>query len=78
MARHGGESALTSDQVGNQCSPDFYISRCDERFIGYGGNKAACLFETYLSGVSYSVLADDFIIHQSHAYAEDARNHEVN
>ncbi|GAA6035168.1 hypothetical protein JCM8097_006400 [Rhodosporidiobolus ruineniae] len=49
---------------------------CDERFIGYGGNKAACLFELYLSGVSYYVLPDDFLIHQSHAYAEKARKHE--
>ncbi|KAG6813534.1 hypothetical protein H0H92_010239 [Tricholoma furcatifolium] len=41
---------------------------CDERFIGYGGNKAACLFEMYISGISYYVLADHFIIHQSHRY----------
>lgn len=51
-------------------------TRCDERFIGYGGNKAACLFELYLSGVSFYVLPDDFLIHQSHAYAEKARKHE--
>jgi hypothetical protein len=50
---------------------------CDERFIGYGANKAACLYELYLSGVSFYVLADDFIIHQSHKYAEKARKHEV-
>ncbi len=49
---------------------------CDERFIGYGGNKAACLYELYLSGVSYYILPDDFLIHQSHAYAEKARKHE--
>lgn len=54
------------------CSDD----RCDERFIGYGGNKAACLYELYLSGVSFYVLPDDFLIHQSHAYAEKARKHE--
>jgi len=52
------------------------VDRCDERFIGYGGNKAACLFELYLSGVSFYVLPDDFLIHQSHAYAEKARKHE--
>lgn len=52
------------------------LCRCDERFIGYGGNKAACLFELYLSGVSFYVLPDDFLIHQSHAYAEKARKHE--
>ncbi|KDE05441.1 hypothetical protein MVLG_04235 [Microbotryum lychnidis-dioicae p1A1 Lamole] len=49
---------------------------CDERFIGYGGNKAACLYELYLSGVSFYVLPDDMLIHQSHAYAEKARQHE--
>ncbi|KAG6837060.1 hypothetical protein H0H93_015328 [Arthromyces matolae] len=41
---------------------------CDERFVGYGGNKAACLYEMYISGISYFVLADHFIIHQSHRY----------
>ncbi|KAJ7717827.1 glycosyltransferase family 49 protein [Mycena maculata] len=46
---------------------------CDERFVGYGGNKAACLFEMYLSGISYYVLADHFLIHQNHLYEESAR-----
>ncbi|KAJ7039075.1 glycosyltransferase family 49 protein [Mycena alexandri] len=49
---------------------------CDERFVGYGGNKAACLFEMYLSGVSYYVLADHFLIHQNHLYEETARRNE--
>ncbi|KAF7362195.1 hypothetical protein MVEN_00565600 [Mycena venus] len=49
---------------------------CDERFIGYGGNKAACLFEMYLSGISYYVLADHFLIHQNHLYEESARRTE--
>lgn len=49
---------------------------CDERFIGYGGNKAACLFELYLSGVTFYVLPEDFLIHQSHPYAEQTRQHE--
>ncbi|KAH9813314.1 family 49 glycosyltransferase [Melampsora americana] len=49
---------------------------CDERFIGYGGNKAACLFELYLSGVTFHVLPQDFLIHQSHPYAEKTRQHE--
>ncbi|KAI0034694.1 glycosyl-transferase for dystroglycan-domain-containing protein [Vararia minispora EC-137] len=49
---------------------------CDERFTGYGGNKAACLFEMYLSGVSFYVLGDHFLIHQSHAYEEEARKSE--
>ncbi|KZT23545.1 glycosyltransferase family 49 protein [Neolentinus lepideus HHB14362 ss-1] len=49
---------------------------CDERFVGYGGNKAACLFEMYLSGVAFYVLADHFLIHQSHQYEEEARKTE--
>ncbi|KAG5715027.1 Glycosyltransferase-like protein LARGE2 [Termitomyces sp. T112] len=49
---------------------------CDERFIGYGGNKAACLFEMYISGISFFVLTDHFIIHQSHRYEEIARKTE--
>ncbi|KAF9447175.1 glycosyltransferase family 49 protein [Macrolepiota fuliginosa MF-IS2] len=49
---------------------------CDERFIGYGGNKAACLFEMWLSGMSFYVLSDHFIIHQNHLYEEDARKNE--
>lgn len=49
---------------------------CDERFIGYGANKAACIYELYLSGVSFYVLPQDFLIHQSHAYAEKTRHHE--
>lgn len=51
--------------------------RCDERFTGYGGNKAACLFELYLSGVTFYVMADHFLIHQSHKYEEEARREEV-
>ncbi|KAI8983386.1 glycosyl-transferase for dystroglycan-domain-containing protein [Trametes punicea] len=53
------------------------VSWCDERFVGYGGNKAACLFEMYLSGVSFYVLSDHFLIHQSHKYEEEARREEV-
>ncbi|EIW80639.1 glycosyltransferase family 49 protein, partial [Coniophora puteana RWD-64-598 SS2] len=49
---------------------------CDERFVGYGGNKAACLFEMYLSGVSFYVLSDHFLIHQTHPYEEAARKAE--
>ncbi|CAE6456413.1 unnamed protein product [Rhizoctonia solani] len=49
---------------------------CDERFVGYGGNKAACLFSIYLSGIDFYVLPDDFLIHQSHAYAEETRKNE--
>ncbi|KAF8608111.1 hypothetical protein BDV93DRAFT_551976 [Ceratobasidium sp. AG-I] len=49
---------------------------CDERFVGYGGNKAACLFGIYVSGIDFYVLPDDFVIHQSHAYAEETRKNE--
>lgn len=50
---------------------------CDERFIGYGSNKAACLYEIYLSGVDFFVLPHDFIIHQTHSYPEETRTREV-
>ncbi|KAI8877117.1 glycosyltransferase family 49 protein [Backusella circina FSU 941] len=46
---------------------------CDERFVGYGANKAACLYEIYLAGIDYWVLPDDFLIHQTHHYLEDTR-----
>ena len=59
-------------------SPSNGIPWCDERFRGYGGNKAACLFEMYLSGVEFWVLSDDFIVHRSHAYKERIRAQEVN
>ncbi|KAI8137742.1 glycosyl-transferase for dystroglycan-domain-containing protein [Fennellomyces sp. T-0311] len=49
---------------------------CDERFIGYGANKAACLYEIYLSGMEYWVLPHDFIIHQTHHYPEETRTKE--
>ncbi|KAG0215583.1 hypothetical protein BGX33_001086 [Mortierella sp. NVP41] len=49
---------------------------CDERFIGYGANKAACLFEIYISGIDYYVLPKDFVIHQSHPYKEETRKQE--
>ncbi|KAL1924677.1 uncharacterized protein VTP21DRAFT_4331 [Calcarisporiella thermophila] len=49
---------------------------CDERFIGYGANKAACLYELYLSGVEYWVLPEDFLIHQTHLYPESDRERE--
>lgn len=50
---------------------------CDERFIGYGANKAACLYEIYLSGIDYEVLPNDFLIHQTHYYPESERAKEV-
>ncbi|KAG0308283.1 hypothetical protein BGZ98_008454 [Dissophora globulifera] len=49
---------------------------CDERFVGYGANKAACLFEIYISGIDYYVLPQDFLIHQSHPYKEETRKQE--
>ncbi|KAG0169795.1 hypothetical protein DFQ28_002652 [Apophysomyces sp. BC1034] len=51
-------------------------SWCDERFVGYGSNKAACLYELYISGVDYYVLPHDFIIHQTHAYPDRIRDAE--
>ncbi|KAF9084893.1 hypothetical protein BGX27_003673, partial [Mortierella sp. AM989] len=41
---------------------------CDERFVGYGANKAACLFEIYVSGIDFWVMPQDFLIHQYHDY----------
>ncbi|KAI9314530.1 glycosyl-transferase for dystroglycan-domain-containing protein [Dichotomocladium elegans] len=49
---------------------------CDERFVGYGANKAACLYEIYLSGIDYWVLPNDFLIHQTHHYPEETRDRE--
>ncbi|KAI7886293.1 hypothetical protein K492DRAFT_122608 [Lichtheimia hyalospora FSU 10163] len=49
---------------------------CEERFVGYGANKAACLYEIFLSGIEYWVLPNDFLIHQTHRYPEDARRKE--
>jgi hypothetical protein len=51
--------------------------RCDERFIGYGANKAACLFGMSVAGMEFYILADHFLIHRSHLYAEKARATEV-
>lgn len=52
-------------------------TRCDERFVGYGSNKAACLYEIYLSGAEFWVLPNDFLIHQRHPYPENDRRVEV-
>ncbi|CAO3597261.1 unnamed protein product [Absidia cylindrospora] len=49
---------------------------CDERFIGYGANKAACHFELYISGMEYFVLPDDYLLHQYHPYPEQTRSYE--
>ncbi|KAF9166094.1 hypothetical protein DFQ26_008683 [Actinomortierella ambigua] len=46
---------------------------CDERFVGYGGNKAACLFEIYASGIDFYVMPQDFLIHQFHDYRDNDR-----
>ncbi|KAG1781910.1 hypothetical protein EV702DRAFT_493031 [Suillus placidus] len=35
---------------------------------------AACLYEVYLPGMSFYVLADHFLVHQSHPYKEETRN----
>jgi glycosyltransferase-like protein LARGE len=46
---------------------------CDERFVGYGSNKAACLYEIYLAGYEFWVLPEDFLIHQWHEYPSEER-----
>jgi len=43
---------------------------CDERFIGYGSNKCACVFEIYMSGYSFHVLPRSFLLHRPHASSE--------
>lgn len=50
---------------------------CDERFVGYGVNKAACLYEMHLSGIEFYVLGGDWVVHRTHAYAEIERKQEV-
>ena len=52
-------------------------TRCDERFAGYGGNKAACVYEHWLAGGGLWVLADHWVVHQEHAYKEGTRRVEV-
>jgi len=39
---------------------------CDEKFVGYGLNKCACVFEMYASGFSFYVLSDSFLFHRAH------------
>ncbi|KAJ3221501.1 hypothetical protein HK099_003446 [Clydaea vesicula] len=41
----------------------------DERFIGYGGNKATWWYEIYLAGLEFYVLPYNFVIHIHHSYA---------
>ncbi|KAJ3339237.1 hypothetical protein HDU93_008445 [Gonapodya sp. JEL0774] len=46
---------------------------CDERFFGYGANKQACMWETFLDGWDTVVLADSWAVHRSHDYPEVLR-----
>jgi hypothetical protein len=54
-----------------------HVRRCDERFVGYGANKAACLYEIFLAGVQFWAMPNDFLIHQRHPYPENDRRVEV-
>lgn len=58
-------------------SNNLSLNRCDERFVGYGSNKAACLYEIFLAGAQFWVLPQDFLIHQRHPYPENDRRVEV-
>ena len=49
---------------------------CDERFIGYGSNKAACVYQLYLHGIEFNVHPELFLIHQYHPYPEADRSKE--
>ena len=69
---HAYEPYVILRREGNNNFPAT-LTWCDERFVGYGGNKAACLYEMYLSGVDFYVLADDFLVHRNHDYDEQAR-----
>ncbi|KAJ3381448.1 hypothetical protein HDU92_005330 [Lobulomyces angularis] len=42
----------------------------DERFTGYGGNKAAWWYEIYLAGLEFYILPNDFVIHCYHGYPD--------
>ncbi|KAJ3216195.1 hypothetical protein HK099_005980, partial [Clydaea vesicula] len=48
----------------------------DERFTGYGANKAAWWYEIYLAGLEFWILPDDFVIHQYHKYNDAVRHNE--
>ncbi|KAJ3382034.1 hypothetical protein HDU92_004988 [Lobulomyces angularis] len=50
-----------------------YIPWCDERFVGYGYNRAAWWYEIYLSGIEFYVLPYDFIFHQYHVHDNKIR-----
>lgn len=73
--QHAYEPYIIFRREGNRNFPPT-LTWCDERFVGYGGNKAACLYEMYLSGVDFYVLADDFLVHRNHDYDEQARKME--
>ncbi|KAJ3221506.1 hypothetical protein HK099_003451 [Clydaea vesicula] len=54
-----------------------YVPWSDERFTGYGGNKAAWWYEIYLSGLEFWVLPYDFVIHIYHGYPEVRDNERI-
>ena len=55
---------------------------CDERFVGYGSNKCACVYELVVAGYDLKVLPESFVIHRPHGeYAltpeeQEKRNNE--
>jgi len=46
---------------------------CDERFLGYGSNKCACVYELKAAGYSFRVLPQSFLVHRPHASEIQAR-----
>ena len=46
---------------------------CDERFLGYGSNKCACIYELKAAGFSFNVLPTSFVIHRPHPSGADRR-----
>jgi len=41
---------------------------CDERFLGYGSNKAACFYDAHLNDYEFVVAPNDFVMHVHHEY----------
>ena len=46
---------------------------CDERFLGYGSNKCACVYELKAAGYSFRVLPQSFLVHRPRASEIHAR-----
>lgn len=43
---------------------------CEERFMGFGYDRAACVGEMYLRGMELHVLVDAYVVHEAHFRVE--------